>query len=164
MHIRPEKPEDVPATFTVVRDAFARTEYSNGREQFILNALRDAGALTLSLVAEDEGEILGQVAFSPVAINGEFHGWYGLGPVAVRPDCQRQGIGKALIQEGLAQLRTMGAAGCVLLGSPAYYQRFGFTTRPELVLEGVPPEYFLSLPFRDVVPTGTVQFHAGFEA
>jgi putative acetyltransferase len=164
MQIRPEKPEDAGTIARLIEDAFRPQLYSNGREQFIMGALRAAGVLTISLVAEEDGEIIGQVAFSPVTIDGEFRDWYGLGPVAVRPDRQRQGVGKALIQEGLRQLRERGAAGCVLLGNPAYYNRFGFEARPELVLEGVPPEYFLGLPFESEIPSGTVQFHSAFEA
>ncbi|HEY3297616.1 MAG TPA: N-acetyltransferase [Armatimonadota bacterium] len=131
-------------------------------EHKIVDGLRDAGALTLSLVAEDSGEIVGHVAFSPVLVNGEDMGWYGLGPVSVRPDRQRQGIGTALIKAGLRQLEESGAAGVVLVGDPNYYERFGFRSRPELQLEGVPSEYVLSLPIAGDVPSGSVTFHEAF--
>ena len=105
----------------------------------ILDALRAAGALTVALVAEEGGEILGQVAFSPVAIDGTARDWYGLGPVAVRPDRQGQGIGQALIRAGLDRIRALGAQGCVLAGAPGYYGRFGFVADPRLQSPGIPP-------------------------
>jgi putative acetyltransferase len=88
--------------------------------------------------------------------------WYGLGPVSVLPRFQRQGVGRALIQEGLARLKALGAQGCCLVGHPGYYQQFGFRNTPELVLEGVPPEVFFALLFDGHVPRGTVTFHEGF--
>ena len=145
-------------------EAFKVHPYSQQTEQFIIRALRDANALTLSLVAEEDGRVVGHVAFSPVTIAGRHCDWYGLGPVSVLPKCQRQGIGKALIEAGLHRLRTCGAEGCVLVGDPGYYERFGFRNIPDLVLEGVPQEVFLALPFGEDVTRGTVVFHEGFNA
>lgn len=107
---------------------------------------------------------MGHVALSPVTIFNGSPGWYGLGPVSVLPALQRRGIGKALIHEGLAALQALGAAGCVLVGDPGYYERFGFRNDPDLVYEGVPQEYFPVLPFDAETPRGTVQFHEGFSA
>ena len=90
--------------------------------------------------------------------------WYGLGPVSVLSECQRQGIGKALIREGLAQLRDMHACGCCLVGHPDYYKKFGFENVDGLGLEGVPPEVFFALSFDGNVPQSTVTFHEGFKA
>ncbi len=164
MEIRPERVEDVDAIRVLTTAAFRGKEYSSQTEAAIVDALREAGALTLSLVAVDENEIVGHVAFSPVTINGEGSGWYGLGPVSVRPDRQRQGTGQALITDGLARLEHLNAAGCVLLGDPAYYHRFGFRTDPALQLPGVPPQYFQTLAFTPVSPQGTVAYHPGFDA
>jgi putative acetyltransferase len=80
----------------------------------------------------------------------------------VAPDHQGQGIGAGLIREGLAQLKALGAQGCVLLGDPAYYGRFGFQNDPRLTLAGVPPEYFQALPVTTEGPQGAVAFHAAF--
>jgi putative acetyltransferase len=99
-----------------------------------------------------------------VTISGHSCDWYGLGPVSVLPDYQKQGIGKALVHEGLRLLRVSGAKGVVLVGDPKYYERFGFRNLPDLILEGVPQEYFLALPFGENKSHGVVVFHEGFNA
>jgi putative acetyltransferase len=172
--IRAERPSDWSAIHDVVYAAFLGHPHappgSEPVEQQIVEALRDDGALTLSLVAEAEGnangagEIVGHIAFSPVVIETRSLGWVGLGPVAVRPDLQRQGIGAALIREGLRRLIDMRAAGVVLLGAPAYYERFGFRPDDRLRLTGFPAEYFLCLPLEGHVPTGEVTYHPSFSA
>jgi putative acetyltransferase len=144
--------------------AFQTLEISHHTEQFIVAALRAAQALTISLVAEADGHVIGHIAFSPVAISDGTRNWYGLGPVSVLPEHQRQGVGKALIAEGLRRLKEMGGQGCCLVGHPDYYRQFGFRNPPELVLEGVPPEVFFALPFDGRMPRGTVAFHDGFRA
>ncbi len=164
MMIRSEKPSDIEVITEITIAAFRDCPYGNHTEQHIIHALRVAGALTVSLVAEEEGRIVGHVAFSPVKIAGSDCGWYGLGPVSVRPDRQKQGIGSALIREGLDVLKADGAKGCLLVGDPAYYTRFGFRNLPELILEGVPAENFMALPFDQDVPRGSVAFHEGFAA
>jgi putative acetyltransferase len=90
--------------------------------------------------------------------------WHGLGPVSVLPEYQRQGIGKSLIHEGLSLLKARGSKGCMLVGDPKYYERFGFRNIPELTHDGVPQEVFLALPFDKKVTQGTVVFHEGFLA
>jgi putative acetyltransferase len=164
MIIRDERKSDVEAISEVTRAAFENHPVSNQTEQFIVNALRAAGALTISLVAEVGGKVLGHIAFSPVTISDGSHNWYGVGPVSVLPECQKQGIGKALIREGLSLLKALGARGCVLVGDPKYYERFGFRNLPDLVLNGVPQEYFLALPFDKNETHGAVVFHQGFSA
>ena len=144
--------------------AFKTLEISHHTEQFIIEALRAAKALTLSLVAEVEGHVVGHIAFSPVSISDGTRNWYGLGPVSVLPAYQRQGIGKALIGQGLSRLKGMGAQGCCLVGHPYYYRKFGFQNVSGLVHEGVPPEVFLALSFDGHNPQGTVTFHEGFAA
>jgi putative acetyltransferase len=161
--IRDQQPDDDAVVRRLVGDAFRGRPYSDGREPAILDALRAAGALTVALVAEEDGEILGQVAFSPVAIDGAARDWYGLGPVAVRPDRQGQGIGQALIRAGLDRIRALGAQGCVLAGASGYYSRFGFTADPRLQSPGIPSQYFLVLPFGAEVSGGTVTFHPAFD-
>ena len=164
MEIREESPGDEAAIAALVAAAFAGAPHSAGTEAAIVAALRAAGALSLSLVAVEGGAAVGHVAFSPVAIGGRACGWLGLGPLAVLPGRQGGGIGGALVRAGLARLRAAGAAGCVLLGEPGYYRRFGFRAEPGLSLAGVPPAYFLALPFGAAVPRGPVTYHAAFQA
>lgn len=164
MIIRNEKKSDFEVISEITIAAFRNCPYGNHTEQFIINALRAANALAVSLVAEIEGRVVGHIAFSPVTISGRSCDWYGLGPVSVLPDYQKQGIGKSLINEGLRLLRASGAKGCVLVGDPGYYERFGFRNLPELILEGVPLENFLALPFRENKTRGIVVFHEGFNA
>jgi len=164
MIIRDEVASDADAIDTVTIAAFHDHPYSRQTEHFIVRALRRAGALTLSLVAEIEGRIVGHAAFSPVAMSDGTPDWYGLGPISVLPECQSRGIGSALLIEGLSRLKDIGAQGCVLVGDPRYYVRFGFRNPPGLVHEGVPPEVFLALPFDSHLPQGQVFFHRAFQA
>jgi len=165
MLLRLETDADVPAIFAVTQAAFRDQPYSEHTEGPIIDALRRAGALALSLVAQADGQVVGHVAFSPVAIAGPAGspaGWYGLGPIAVAPARQGQGIGSMLVMEGLARLRGRGAAGCVVLGEPHYYRRFGFRADPDLVLPDLPAEYFMAQAWRGRA-RGTVQYHPAFD-
>jgi len=164
VRIRRETPADIGAIRAVTAEAFRTPAVSQQTEPYIIDALRAAGALTLSLVAEIDGKVVGHVAFSPVTISDGAGDWYGLGPVSVLPGHQRRGIGSALIRKGLSMLRGLGGRGCCLVGHPEYYTRFGFRAMPALVHEGVPAEVFLALPFGDCVPAGVVTFHEGFGA
>ncbi len=136
MIIRKEKRSDNEAITQVTISAFRTLPISNHTEQFIIKALRSAGALTLSLVAEINGDIIGHIAFSPVTISDGTKDWYGLGPVSVLPEYQKQGIGKSLVNEGLSSLKQLGGQGCALVGDPNYYKRFGFKNFPELIHVG----------------------------
>lgn len=161
--IRSERPTDIDAIEQVTLAAFMGKFSDNPTEHLIVNGLRNAGALSLSLVAEVNGKIVGHVAFSLVTINEENLNWYGLGPISVLPEMQKQGVGSKLIKEGLSAIRALGAKGCVLEGSPVYYQRFGFRSYPGLIYEGSPAlEYFMALPFYEDVPQGKVEYHLAF--
>jgi putative acetyltransferase len=162
--IRNEMESDVEVIFELTKAAFENHPHSNHTEQFIVNSLRAANALTISLVAEVGGKVVGHIAFSPVTISDGSYNWYGLGPVSVLPEFQKQGIGKSLIHEGLSLLKALGAKGCVLVGEPKYYERFGFRNLPYLILDGVPQEYFLALLFDKNKTQGAVVFHQGFSA
>ncbi len=164
IEIRSETAADAGAITDVTIAAFKTLEISNHTEQFIIEALRAAKALTVSLVAEVDGRIVGHIAFSPVTISDGSRNWYGLGPVSVLPAYQRQGIGKALIREGLSRLKDMNADGCCLVGHPEYYRKFGFKNMSGLVLVGVPQEVFFVLSFSGHIPQGIVTFHDGFKA
>ena len=163
MKIRHETAEDVSVIEKITIAAFDGKWYSDQTEHMVINRLREAGAISVSLVAEMDGQVVGHVAFSVVTINGEDIDWYGLGPVSVLPKLQKQGIGSKLIREGLSFIRKKGAKGCVLEGDPGYYNRFGFKSYPGLFYEGAPdPKYFMALPFYDEVPEGKVEFHKAF--
>ncbi|MEC9066008.1 MAG: N-acetyltransferase [Pseudomonadota bacterium] len=160
--IRPERAGDERAIHAVVRAAFDGHPHSDGSEPAIVDALRADGDLAISLVAEDGGAIVGHVAFSPVAIADGGEGWFGLGPVAVMPQRQGEGIGAALIERGLALLRERDAAGCVVLGEPDYYGRFGFAHDPALTYPGPPPEYFRRLVIEGPGASGVVTYAPAF--
>lgn len=136
--IRNETASDIEAITDITKAAFENHPFSNNTEQFIINALRGANALTISLVAELEGKVVGHIAFSPVTFSDGSKNWYGLGPVSVEPDHQKQGIGTKLVKDGLDILKDTGAGGCVLVGDPNFYERLGFKSFDGLKHEGVP--------------------------
>jgi putative acetyltransferase len=164
VQIRSETSADISAIAEVTIAAFKTLTISNHTEQFIIAALRTANVLTVSLVAVMDGRVVGHIAFSPVTISDGSPNWYGLGPVSVLPECQRMGIGCALIQEGLTRLKDLGAQGCCLVGHPEYYGRFGFQNIRGLVYQGVPEEVFFALSLNGHIPQGNVEFHQGFKA
>lgn len=162
--IRPEAPADADAIATLTTAAFLNAPHTSHTEAFIVNALRRAGAMSVSLVVEQGGALVGHVATSPVVVADGTPGWHGLGPISVSPEHLGKGIGSALMQAALQALRDQGAAGIMLVGDPRYYRRFGFRQEPQLVYPGIPPEYFMVLPFTGALPQGTVSFHEAFGA
>lgn len=164
IEIRRESPGDISAITAVTEAAFRDAPHTSHTEHFIVNALRAAGQLSISLVATDQDSIVGHIAISPVTLSDDTPNWFGLGPVSVCPDQQGRGIGGMLIRQAQKDLRSMNAAGCVLLGDPAYYSRFGFKPVASLVLPDVPPEYFQALSFDGYYPNASVTYHAAFEA
>lgn len=164
INIRCEQSGDTQEIHDITAAAFGDAPHTDHTEQFIVQALRDAGALTISLVAEESGQLVGHVALSPVSISDGSPDWYGLGPISVKPSEQGRGIGSQLMHAAIAQLKTIQANGCVLLGEPGYYHRFGFKTMDGLVLAGVPPEYFQALILNGACPQGTVTYHEAFSA
>lgn len=162
--IRQEQPDDMQSIHDVTVAAFLNAPHSDHNEQFIVRELRKASALLVSLVAEVNGKMVGHVAVSPVAISDNSENWYGLGPISVIPGYQRKGVGSKLMQAAIEALRTTGASGCVLLGNPNFYHRFGFSPIEGLILEGVPAEYFQALVFQGDIPQGEVVYHQAFSA
>ena len=160
--IRSETPADHAAIRDVTKRAFAPMEYADGNEQDLIYRFREAGALALSLVAERDGTVVGQVTFTEAFAADGSPGWYALGPVAVEPELQKQHIGSRLIETGLAMLRERDAAGCVLVGNPAYYSRFGFRPFPALCPDGEPAEFYQILPLRVTAPVAAIAFHPLF--
>jgi putative acetyltransferase len=132
MIVRPEHPDDVPAIH-----ALHAAEFPTDAEARLVDALRAAGRLTVSLTAVEEGRVVGHVAFSPVTAAGAAPG-VGLAPVAVAEAYRRRGVAAALIREGLALCRAAGWGWAVVLGEPEYYGRFGFRSAPD---SGLTDEY-----------------------
>lgn len=162
--IRKETPSDVAAIEAVTIAAFLNAAHADHTEQFVISALRNSGQLSVSLVADDNGTVIGHVAVSPITISSGVVGWYGLGPIAVAPAHQKQGIGAQLIEQAFVELHRLGASGCVVLGDPDYYSRFGFKVEPSLILPDVPPEYFQVISFGGSPPSGIVSYHESFAA
>lgn len=162
--IRVETPDDIVHIHQLTKAAFLDAPHSSHTEQLIVDALRDAGALSVSLVAEHQQQIIGHLALSPVSISDGAKHWYGLGPISVLPEQQGKGVGAKLMVAALDALKQSEANGCVLLGDPAYYQRFGFKPLAGLNLADVPAEYFQAKVIKGTVPQGEVTYHPGFMA
>lgn len=161
--IRPEAEGDAPAIHALTKAAFRLVDHSDGSEPRIVDTLRRDGDLALSLVAVNMDEaVVGHIAFSPVSIGDGSPGWFGLGPISVIPTRQNTGIGSMLVEAGLEELRHRGARGCVLLGDPAYYGRFGFVHDPALTYPGPPAEYFQRLVLAGEAPSGIVTYAPAF--
>lgn len=161
MRIRPETTADHDAIRRLTEAAFAAAEHASGSEARIIDALRDAGALTLSLVADIDGRVIGHAALSPVTLDDGTPGWQGLGPVAVDPREQGKGAGGLLIRAAVAALPGLGARGCVVLGEPAYYTRFGFRQHTALRYPDAPAQCFMVLSDA-AIPDAAVAYHPAF--
>jgi putative acetyltransferase len=161
--VRLEAPAERQQVVALTEQAFRHHPHSQQTEAAIIQALDRDGALSLSLVAVDEtGSVIGHLALSPVTTGQGAAGWYGLGPMAVRPDRQGRGVGSALVRAALGWLDEQGANGCVLLGEPAFYGRLGFAADPALRFPGVPAEYFLCRRLRGPAIDGDVVYHPAF--
>jgi putative acetyltransferase len=154
--IRDEAPKDHVAIHALTRDAFAPMPYSDGTEADLIDQLRRDGDLRISLVAEAH-DIIGHVAFSPARIGTTPGRWYALGPISVRADMQKQGLGTRLAKAGLARLAKMGA-GCVLIGSPHVYGPMGFVSDGLLSYGGLDPRLVQYVVLTGSVPQGEVTF------
>lgn len=161
MNIRTATAADLPAIRTLLQTAFRHMPHSKHNEAHIVDALRQRGELSLALIGEDNGHIIAYLAASPVTLSPSIPNWYALGPIAVAPAWQKRGHGTALIHAALARL-SRHAAGCVLLGDPAYYQRFGFAPHPRLTSSGFPREYFLALAWQAPPTAADVHYSPAF--
>lgn len=134
--VREERPGDADAIRDMVRCAFIGRPYADGDEQDVIDRLRADGDMLLSLVAEQDGVIIGQITFSPALLDNGDEGWVVLGPVAIDPAHQGKGIGRTLIEAGEAVMRERGAKGITVLGDPAIYGRFGYAQNTPMWLAG----------------------------
>ena len=119
IQISNESTDDAVQIHEVTAKAFLNAPHTDHTEQFIVDALRCNGALTISQVAKVGGEIVGHVAISPVTLTNGATGWFGLGPISVLPEYQGRGVGSKLMKSSLGDLEAMGASGCVVLGDPS---------------------------------------------
>lgn len=164
MHIRAEREEDRAAVRAVNRSAFETATEAN-----LVDALRAQAQPLVSLVAEQDGSIVGHILFSPVTLSGHSELWImGLAPMAVVPEQQRQGIGSALVRAGLDECKRLGAGAVVVLGHAEYYPRLGFLPAARFGIRceyDVPEEVFMAL---EIKPgflqgvSGTISYHAAF--
>ena len=164
LRIREEQATDYVSIYQLTQIAFKPKAFSDGTEADVIDRLRTSEDLLISLVAQNDTDIVGHVAFSPVVIGSLIAGWYGLGPVSVHPDYQRKGIGSSLIEEGLTMLKKRHADGCALIGDPKYYSRFGFVADGEVQYEDVPSKNVQWLSFGRLRPTGELVFSPAFDS
>jgi putative acetyltransferase len=168
MNIRPEQPSDLAAIRAVNIAAFG-----SPTEADLVDALRVNGRLTLSIVAQRDGEVIGHIAFSPATIASPEGEWaaIALGPLAVLPDHQNAGVGTALVGAGLEACRATGGAVVFVLGHATYYPRFGFVpSKPRGVWWAARPdevEHFMVAELRPGAlagRTGAMRFAPEFDA
>ncbi len=162
LSVRAERPADWSSIAAVHRAAFPTQ-----LEADLVQSLRDTGQLTASLAAIRTGQVVGHVAFSSARVVGgpltAKIAW--LAPLAVRPECQRQGIGSALVEAGLVACKTVGLDGVVVVGEPAYYGRFGFSLEAASALESrFAGPHLMALPFGPQALTGRLTEPAAFSS
>ena len=153
-------PADWRAAIAIHREAFGGELEARIAESLFLN-----GEAVISLLAVKDGEPVGHLALSPIRIDGRPSSWLGMGPVAVRPAVQRQGIGTALIREALQMAEAERAGGVVVLGEPSFYGRFGFTPASQLGLActyPAPADAFMALQLKAAPPAGVVHYARAF--
>ena len=163
--VRAETPEDANAVRRVNESAFGRPD-----EAALVDALRTVARPFVSLVAIEDGQVVGHIFFSPVSTEGSSPApaAMGLAPMAVAPEWQRRGVGSLLVREGLDVCRAGGCEVVVVVGHPGYYPRFGFVpaNRKELSCEyDVPDDVFMVAELRPGALSGVrgmVKYHEAF--
>ena len=164
MRVRVEKENDRDAVHTLNESAFGRLS-----EADLVDKLRAQAQPVVSLVAEDEGQVVGHIMLSPVSLSGHPDlEIMGLAPMAVAPEHQRRGVGSMLVYAGLEQCRQLGLAAVVVLGHPGYYPRFGFSPSSRFSIDcefDVPAEVFMAMELQPGAlngKPGRVEYHAAF--
>jgi putative acetyltransferase len=162
IEVRAEQESDWKSIYDVTQRAFEGKPYADGDEPELIDGLRETGVLALSLVALDQGRLVGQITFSPADIASGSGPWYALGPVSVTPERQGEGIGTLLIETGLSEISKRGALGCILTGNPIYYRRFGFEFSPANCPHNEAQEHFMVKLLSTQRPVGRFAFHETF--
>lgn len=162
--VRREGYADRTAIADVIDKAFCGKPYADGDESELVDKLRQQNALSVSLVAELDGTIVGHIAFSLATPSDGSEGWYALGPLAVLPEYQGMGIGSQLVWCGLKAIAELDANGCILVGDVEYYRRFGFELSHSNVPHGEPPDHFMVKLLAGSLPQGPISFHEAFES
>jgi len=165
MKIRPEQPGDQPQIRMINQQAFASDTEAN-----LVDTLRNSGVPLISLVAEEDGQLVGHILFSPLTLSGQKNAppIAGLAPMAVLPDWQGRGVGSLLVTTGLEYCASAGYVAVVVLGHPDYYPRFGFVPASGFGIKSefnVPDEVFMLKTLQGSALQGikgTVQYHAAF--
>ena len=164
MLIRAEKESDRDTVHTVNISAFETQS-----EADLVDALRQQAQPVVSLVAEENGELVGHIMFSPVSLSDHPNlKVMGLAPMAVVPVHQRTGIGSALVRAGLDQCKQLDFVAVVVLGHPEYYHRFGFSPSSQFGIGSeydVPEEVFMAMELQPEAlsgKTGRVRYHPAF--
>lgn len=163
--VRAEQAHDYAAVRRINEAAF-----DGPAEARLIEILRQKADPVISLVAEEDGEVLGHIMFSPVAVPGTNGLVMGLAPMAVDPDQQRSGIGTRLVREGLVKCEELGAIGVVVLGHPKFYPRFGFAPASRLGIGceyDVPDDVFMAMALRNnglEDASGVARYHEAFSS
>ncbi len=160
--IRKEQAGDEDEIHALTLRAFDGHPYSDGDEADVIRLLRADGDLLLSLVAEEDGTLVAQASYSRAILSNEEEGWMVIGPIAVDPEHQGKGIGRALMAEGEQRLRELGAKGITVLGDPQFYGRFGYVQHTAMTLEGELGEYLQVKSFGADIPAATITYAQGF--
>ena len=155
--IRHERPEDVVAVETLTRLAFWNLHVPGCSEHLVARQLRASCDFLpeLDFVAESDGRVVGNIIFSRsrvVGSNQENFETVTFGPVSVLPDCQRQGVGRALIEKGIERARAVGFSAVIIYGNPAYYRKYGFRPGKEFDIRTEGGKYAAALQVLPLVP------------
>ena len=167
LQIRREREDDLLGIRQVVDAAFAAKSHLDHKENKIIDRLRHSNALSVSLVAVQDEVIVGYIAVSPITIRTEssetVNGWYGGGPLAVRPEFHGKGVGTRLVYAARDELSKLGARGCVSLGIPEYYEQFGFERDDGLKFEAAPQKVFRRILLNGEAVRGVVRYHEAWD-
>lgn len=153
MIIRQESVNDYNEVYKLIKDAFATAEHADGNEQDLVAALRknkEAFIPELSLVAENEGKIIGHILFTKMNVGEDIV--LALAPLSVKPEYQRKGIGRALILQGHRIAKNLGYTYSVVLGSETYYPKFGYLPAEDFninIPEGIPAQNYMAIKLSD---------------
>lgn len=160
--IREEQAGDEKAIRELTRRAFEGHPFSDGDEQDVIDRLRADGDLVLSLVAESDARIIGQVTYSRAILSNGEEGWMVVGPIAVEPSHQGMGVARSLMEAGEDAMRRLGARGITVLGDSELYSRWGFRQYTALKLDGGLAEYLQVKSFGSEIPAATLSYAPAF--